>query len=77
MSVRGIGSLVRPEDLYLSPWELQDSLRAYNGFDLDQLGAIDVLEGDRSDASEIEFATRPTMRFHGSIPALIDQLKLC
>jgi len=72
----GIGSLVRVEDLYLSPWELQDSLRAFNGFDLDQLGAIDVLEGDRSDASEIEFATRPTMRFHGSIPALIDQLKL-
>ncbi|MDQ2839804.1 MAG: DEAD/DEAH box helicase, partial [Acidobacteriota bacterium] len=72
----GIGSLVRAEELYLSPWELQDSLRAYSGFDLDQLGAIDVLEGDRSDASEIEFATRPTMRFHGSIPALIDQLKL-
>jgi transcription-repair coupling factor (superfamily II helicase) len=72
----GIGSLVGPGDLYLSPWELQDKLRAYCGFELDQLGAVDVLEGDRSDASEIEFATRPTMRFHGSIPALIDQLKL-
>jgi transcription-repair coupling factor (superfamily II helicase) len=72
----GIGSLVRAEDLYLSPWELQDRVRAYSGFELDQLGAIDVLDGDRSDASEIEFATRPTMRFHGSIPAVIDQLKL-
>jgi transcription-repair coupling factor (superfamily II helicase) len=72
----GIGSLVRPEDLYLSPWELQDKLRAFCGFELDQLGAVDVLEGDRTDASEIEFATRPTMRFHGSIPALIDQLKV-
>ncbi len=72
----GIGSLVRAEDLYLSPWELQDQIRAYSGFELDQLGAVDVLDGDRSDASEIEFATRPTMRFHGSIPALIDQLKL-
>lgn len=72
----GIGSLVRAEDLYLSPWELQDRVRAYSGFELDQLGAVDVLDGDRSDASEIEFATRPTMRFHGSIPALIDQLKL-
>ena len=51
-------------------------MRGYCGFELDQLGAVDVLEGDRSDASEIEFATRPTMRFHGSIPALIDQLKL-
>ena len=56
----GIGSLVRAEDLYLSPWELQDSIRAYTGCDLDQLGAVDVLEADRSDASEIEFATRPT-----------------
>ncbi|MBW4038146.1 MAG: transcription-repair coupling factor [Acidobacteria bacterium] len=72
----GIGSLVRAEDLYLSPWELQDNIRAYSGFELDQLGAVDILEGDRSDASEIEFSTRPTMRFHGSIPALIDQLKL-
>jgi transcription-repair coupling factor (superfamily II helicase) len=71
----GIGSLVRAEDLYLSPWELQDRVRGYCGFELDQLGAVDVLEGDRRDASEIEFATRPTMRFHGSIPALVDQLK--
>jgi transcription-repair coupling factor (superfamily II helicase) len=72
----GIGSLVGPGDLYLSPWELQDRIRSYAGFELDQLGAVDVLDGDRSDASEIEFATRPTMRFHGSIPAMIDQLKL-
>ena len=72
----GIGSLVSPGDLYLSPWELQDRIRAYSGCELDQLGAVDVLEGDRSDASEIEFATRPTMRFHGSIPGMIDQLKL-
>jgi transcription-repair coupling factor (superfamily II helicase) len=72
----GIGSLVGPGDLYLSPWELEDKIRGYNGCELDQLGAVDVLEGDRSDASEIEFATRPTMRFHGSIPALIDQLKV-
>jgi transcription-repair coupling factor (superfamily II helicase) len=71
----GIGSLVGPGDLYLSPWELQDAIRRYSGCELDQLGAVDVIDGDRSDASEIEFATRPTMRFHGSIPALIDQVK--
>jgi transcription-repair coupling factor (superfamily II helicase) len=71
----GIGSLVRAEDLYLSPWELLDRIHAFPGCDLDQLGAIDVLEGSRSDASEIEFATRPTLRFHGSIPAFIDELR--
>jgi transcription-repair coupling factor (superfamily II helicase) len=71
----GIGSLVKPGDLYLSPWDLQDKIRAYTGCELDQLGAVDILDADRSDASEIEFATRPTMRFHGSIPGFIDELK--
>ncbi|WP_130419722.1 transcription-repair coupling factor [Edaphobacter modestus] len=70
----GIGSLVRPEDIYLSPWELEDRLRRTTGCDLDQLGAVDVLDADRSELSEIEFATRPTQRFHGSIPALIDAI---
>ncbi len=71
----GIGGLVRPEDVYISPWELDDRLRAFTGCDLDQLGAVDVLDADRSELSEVDFATRPTMRFHGSIPALIDQLR--
>ena len=71
----GIGSLVRPEDIYLSPWELEDRFRRFTGIELDQLGAVDVLDQDRSDLSEVEFATRPTQRFHGSIPAMIDHLK--
>ena len=70
----GIGNLIRPEDIYLSPWDLEDRLRRFAGIELDQLGAVDVLEADRSDLSEVDFATRPTMRFHGSIPALIDTL---
>jgi transcription-repair coupling factor (superfamily II helicase) len=68
----GIGSLVRPEDIYISPWALDDRLRGFSGLELDQLGAVDVLDADRSDLSEVDFATRPTQRFHGSIPALID-----
>ncbi len=70
----GIGNLIRPEDLYLSPWELDDRLRSFCGAELDQLGAIDVLDADRSSLSEVEFHTRPTMRFHGAVPALIDQV---
>src|SRR3984885_3560299 len=70
----GIGNLIRPEDIYLSPWDLDDRLRAFCGCELDQLVAVDVLDADRSDLSEGDFATRPTMRFHGSIPALIDNL---
>jgi len=70
----GIGSLIRPEDIYLRPEILQATLSAHMGLDLDQLGAVDVLEED-STLGEIEFSTRPTLRFHGSIPALVDQLK--
>ncbi len=71
----GIGSLVRAEDLYLSPWELEDRIRRMPGCDLDQLGAVDILESNQSEGSEIEFATRPTLRFHGSIPAMVDELR--
>ena len=70
----GIGSLFRPEDIYLRPEVLQASLDAHFGLDLDQLGAVDVLETDTT-LGEIELPTRPTLRFHGSLPALTEQLK--
>ena len=70
----GIGSLIRPEDIYLRPEVLQAQLDAHMGLDLDQLGAVDVLDEDNT-LGEIELNTRPTLRFHGSIPALTDQLR--
>jgi transcription-repair coupling factor (superfamily II helicase) len=71
----GIGSLIRPEDIYLSPWDLDDRLHRYSGCELDQLGMVDILDADRSDLSEVDFATRPTQRFHGSIRAMIDAVQ--
>ncbi len=70
----GIGNLIRPEDIYVSPWSLNDALQKFPGADLDQLGAVDILDADRSTGAEIDFSTRPTMRFHGAIPALIDAI---
>jgi len=70
----GIGSLIRPEDIYLRPEVLLSMLESHPGLDLDQLGAIDVLDEDNT-LGEIELNTRPTMRFHGSIPAMTAQLK--
>jgi transcription-repair coupling factor (superfamily II helicase) len=70
----GIGSLITPEDIYLRPEILQASLDAHPGLDLDQLGVVDVLDQDTS-LGEIELPTRPTLRFHGSIPALTEQLR--
>jgi len=75
----GIGSLITAEDIYLSPWELEDRLRdlAHKApaLSLDQLGAIDVLDADNSELSEIAFATRPTQRFHGSIPTMVEAIR--
>src|SRR5579863_2419801 len=70
----GIGSLIRPEDIYLRPEMLQAHLESHMGLDLDQLGAIDVLDEDTT-LGEIALNTRPTLRFHGSIPALTEQLR--
>jgi transcription-repair coupling factor (superfamily II helicase) len=70
----GIGSLIRPEDIYLRPEVLQSALDSHMGLDLDQLGVVDVLDQDNT-LGEIELNSRPTLRFHGSIPALTEQLK--
>jgi transcription-repair coupling factor (superfamily II helicase) len=70
----GIGALIAPEDIYLRPEVLRAQLESHMGLDLDQLGAVDVLDEDTT-LGEIELNTRPTLRFHGSIPALIEQLK--
>src|SRR5579875_3671515 len=69
-----IGSLITPEDIYLRPELLQAKLASHPGLDIDQLGAVDVLDEDET-LGEIEFSSRPTLRFHGSIPALVEQIR--
>jgi transcription-repair coupling factor (superfamily II helicase) len=69
-----MGSLIRPEDIYLRPEVLTAQLESHMGLDLDQLGVVDVLDDDNT-LGEIELNTRPTLRFHGSIPALTEQLR--
>jgi transcription-repair coupling factor (superfamily II helicase) len=69
-----IGSLIRPEDIYLRPEVLKAQLSSQAGIDIDQLGAVDVLEEDTT-LGEIPFHSRPTLRFHGSIPAFIEQVR--
>jgi len=70
----GIGNLIRPEDIYLRPEVLQGLLDSHFGLDLDQLGLVDVLDEDTT-LGEIALNSRPTLRFHGSIPALTEQLR--
>ncbi|QNI31032.1 transcription-repair coupling factor [Alloacidobacterium dinghuense] len=70
----GIGSLIQPDDIYMRPELLQGQLASHPGLDIDQLGAVDVLEEDET-LGEIEIHSRPTLRFHGSIPAFVEQVR--
>jgi transcription-repair coupling factor (superfamily II helicase) len=70
-----IGTLITPGDIYLDPWALRAKAATLPGLDLDQLGAVDVLDEDVNAPAEVTFASRPTLRFHGSIPAFIEQLR--
>ena len=64
----GVGNLVRPEDLYSSPDEGFPAINRMLGADLEHLGI-------GTDEEQIVFPTQPTMRFHGSIPAVAEEVK--
>ena len=70
----GIGSLVQPADIYREPELLLAQMSNHPGLDLDQLGIVDVLEDDVT-LGEIAFESRPTLRFHGAVPAMVEQLR--
>jgi transcription-repair coupling factor (superfamily II helicase) len=67
----GVGNLVRPVDLYLPPENWWQKLATLPGAD------IEHLEIERSDdaAAAISFHTQPTPRFHGSVPAMLEEVK--
>src|SRR5690242_2549521 len=70
----GIGTLVRPEEIYFSPEEWDKKLKSTSGVDIERLGIADAavdIDGDEA----FTFHSRPTTRFHGSIPAMIDEVK--
>src|SRR5438270_817937 len=66
----GVGSLVRPADLYVSPEEWPGKLRSIPGVDLEHLG---VTRGE--DLETVELHSQPSPRFHGSIPMMLEEVK--
>ena len=64
-----IGNLVRPEDLYFPPGDWWDRLGDLPAADLEQLGITEF------GVDEITFNSRPSARFHGSIPAIVEEVK--
>jgi transcription-repair coupling factor (superfamily II helicase) len=65
----GIGNLVRPEELYVTPEAWRERVSGICGLDVEQLGMA-------ADSAEvIEFHSQPTLRFHGSVPRMIEEVK--
>src|SRR5437016_3322547 len=66
----GVGNLVRPADLYLSPAEWWAKLGTLRGADVEHLGI------ERTGQAEaVTFHSQPTPRFHGSVPAMLEQVQ--
>lgn len=66
----GVGKLVTPRDLYVSPEEWQSKVQTLPGADMEHLGLT------RDDGLEtVEFHSQPSPRFHGSIPIMLEEVK--
>jgi transcription-repair coupling factor (superfamily II helicase) len=71
----GVGNLVRPEDVYLPGAESLDEwwekINALPGAGLEHLG-ITSSDGAQS---EVAFLSQPAPRFHGAVPAMLEEVK--
>jgi transcription-repair coupling factor (superfamily II helicase) len=68
----GVGSLVRPEDLYLPPDDWWKKAAALPGADVEHLG---ITRGVDEENSIISFLTQPSPRFHGAVPAMLAEVQ--
>jgi transcription-repair coupling factor (superfamily II helicase) len=71
-----VGNLVRPEDLYLPPDAWRQKAAALAGADIEHLGITrSVDELGENEGSAISFLTQPSPRFHGAIPAMLEEVQ--
>jgi transcription-repair coupling factor (superfamily II helicase) len=66
----GVGNLVRPTDLYLPPEGWWEKITTLTGADIEHLG---ITQG--ANDSSVSILTQPTPRFHGAVPAMLDEVK--
>jgi len=67
----GVGNLVRPEDLYLPPDDWRKKLATLPGADIEHLG---IARPD-DDTQSVTFLSQPASRFHGAVPAMLQQVQ--
>ena len=68
----GIGNLVQPADLYFPPADWWQTLATLPGADLEHLG---ILTRAEQAETSVEFPSQPTPRFHGSVPAMLEEVQ--
>src|SRR5205807_7628982 len=67
----GIGRLITPQEIFVEPEQWRAMVRSRSGASLEQLG----LSGDTAADEDVPFVSQPTSRFHGSVPAMIEEVK--
>jgi len=65
-----IGNLVRPTDLYVAPDDWWHKLASLPGAEIEHLGIARA-----SEAEPVSFRSQPAPRFHGSVPAMLEDVK--
>jgi transcription-repair coupling factor (superfamily II helicase) len=67
----GVGNLVCPEDLYVQQDDWWEKISTLPGADVEHLGITRSLD----DPSEVSFLTQPSPRFHGAVPAMLEEVQ--
>jgi transcription-repair coupling factor (superfamily II helicase) len=67
----GIGNLVKPTDLYLPPDDWWQNLATLPGADVEHLG---ITRAEQPETS-VQFPSQPAPRFHGSVPAMLEEVQ--
>jgi transcription-repair coupling factor (superfamily II helicase) len=80
----GVGRLATPEDIFLPPEDWDRLISRQPGGSLEQLALLRIAHAENElglaepqvpEGVTIEFATQPSSRFHGSIPAMVEEVR--
>src|ERR1700686_5003450 len=71
----GVGNLVRPADLYLTPESWREKTAALSGADFEYLAMARVAHEARKERAEAAFLSQPATPFHAAVAAMIEQVQ--
>jgi transcription-repair coupling factor (superfamily II helicase) len=79
-----VGKLATPEDIFLPPEQWNQVVAQKPGASLEQLGLLRIAQAENKlgltenpEAADglIEFTSQPTVRFHGSVPGMVEEVR--